>query len=206
MTVLTNGMFSTIVDMSEMFSNTTDFNQLLPSWNTEQVTNMFRLFFESGFENSLGSWNVSNVTEMTEMFAGAKMTLENYDNTLVAWSRLPLQTTITFDAGESQYCLAEDARAKLIDDFGWGISDAGFNCPEQNAFVTTWKTNNLGKSNDNQLILPSRGGPFTIDWGDGSVDSEEYGEVRHTYAEAGVYTVKISGDFFRIRISKFLGK
>ncbi len=68
----------------------------------------------------------------------------------------------------------------------------------QDEFITTWKTDNPGTSNDNQITIPTGDGAFsyTVDWGDGSPDSTVYtGDATHTYASAGTYTVKVSGDF-----------
>jgi len=65
-------------------------------------------------------------------------------------------------------------------------------------FITVWKTDNFGKSLSNQICLPTGLGRFhyTVDWGDGSIDTEVYTEsTTHTYQEPGIYTVRISGDF-----------
>ena len=65
-------------------------------------------------------------------------------------------------------------------------------------FITTWKTDNPGASNDNQITIPTGDGTFgyTVNWGDGSNDSMVYtGDAMHTYATPGTYTVKITGDF-----------
>jgi len=68
-----------------------------------------------------------------------------------------------------------------------------------NAFITVWKTNNVGTSSDTQITLPlnSLGTyNFFVEWGDGSTDtitSYNQPEVTHTYPEAGTYEVKIYG-------------
>ncbi|MEM9856095.1 MAG: BspA family leucine-rich repeat surface protein [Bacteroidota bacterium] len=68
------------------------------------------------------------------------------------------------------------------------------------AFVTTWKTDNPGTSGDNQITIPtvSTGYNYTVDWGDGNSDTGVSGDITHTYASAGTYTISISGDFPRI--------
>jgi len=75
-------------------------------------------------------------------------------------------------------------------------------------FITTWKTDNEGASNDNQVRVPMIGDgyDFTVDWGDGSepqdhsanpgIDVVHFKE--HTYAESGTYTISITGTFPRI--------
>ena len=74
----------------------------------------------------------------------------------------------------------------------------------QGEFITTWKTDNTGASNDNQITIPTGTGSFayTVDWGDGTTDATVYtGSTTHTYSSAGTYTVKISGDFPHFRFA-----
>ncbi|MCK4440384.1 MAG: BspA family leucine-rich repeat surface protein, partial [Sulfurovaceae bacterium] len=68
-------------------------------------------------------------------------------------------------------------------------------------FITTWKTDNNGSSGDNQISIPTYSGEdynYFIDWGDGETNSSVIGDINHTYATAGTYTVKIYGDFPQI--------
>lgn len=70
---------------------------------------------------------------------------------------------------------------------------------DENAFVTVWKTDNLGDSSDNQISLPlvNNGDyDFTVNWGDGTTDhitAWNQAQRTHTYAIAGTYTITISG-------------
>ena len=41
------------------------------------------------------------------------------------WSTQQLKSDVEFHGGNSQYCLGEADRQKLIDDFGWTITDGG---------------------------------------------------------------------------------
>ncbi len=67
------------------------------------------------------------------------------------------------------------------------------------AFITTWKTDNPGASNDNQITIPTNGGGpdfnYSVDWGDGSSDTGVTGDITHTYDNPGTYSVSITGDF-----------
>ena len=67
-------------------------------------------------------------------------------------------------------------------------------------FITTWKTDNPGTSGPNQITIPTNGAGYNydIDWGDGTVDSGVAGDITHTYAVPGTYTVTIRGDFPQI--------
>ena len=74
----------------------------------------------------------------------------------------------------------------------------------QDAFITTWKTNNPG-SPSGTIKIPMLGGPFTIDWGDGSIETNQYNLVEHTYSSTSVYTVIISGTYNRIFFNNGIG-
>ena len=68
-----------------------------------------------------------------------------------------------------------------------------------NNFITTWKTDNPGPSNDDQITLPleeSGNYSFSVDWGDGTSDTItawDDPEVTHTYTSPGTYNVTITG-------------
>ena len=68
-------------------------------------------------------------------------------------------------------------------------------------FITTWKTDNEGVSDDNQIRIHTTtdNQNYTVDWGDGTQDSNVSGGITHTYSAAGTYTVSINGDFKNIR-------
>lgn len=65
--------------------------------------------------------------------------------------------------------------------------------------ITTWKTDNLGVTDNNQIRLPLLKGEvydFFVDWGDGTtqtVTGSAISFVDHTFPSAGTYTVKLVG-------------
>jgi surface protein len=75
-------------------------------------------------------------------------------------------------------------------------------------FITTWKTDNPGKSNRNQIIIPTIGDGYNydVDWGDGTSTTGLIGNAIHNYSTVGTYTIKIKGDFPRISFSRNFGK
>lgn len=75
-----------------------------------------------------------------------------------------------------------------------------FQLSAQNAFITTWKTDNPGTSEDNQISIPTVGVGYNyeVDWGDGNSNTAVTGNITHTYSNIGTYTVTISGSFPRI--------
>ena len=68
-------------------------------------------------------------------------------------------------------------------------------------FISVWKTDNTGATSDNQISLPLIGSGsygIDVDWGDGTeshIDSFGDPEKTHTFPEAGVYVVRITGTF-----------
>ena len=79
----------------------------------------------------------------------------------------------------------------------WTITDGGLlGCFAP--FITTWRTTSANEA----ISIPTIGAgyDFDIDWGDGTTGhfAGTAPSVTHTYAAAGDYQVKISGDFPRI--------
>jgi surface protein len=78
-------------------------------------------------------------------------------------------------------------------------ADIGMSRPTAlaNGFVTTWKTDNPGTSATNEITIPLGAGTteFTVFWGDGTSSKHTAGPVTHPYANPGIYTVAIVGDF-----------
>jgi hypothetical protein len=82
----------------------------------------------SAFDQNLGSWDIIKVSDMSYMFYNATLSIENYDALLKGWSTLPLQQGVLFDGGNSNFCNSEAERQKIVDDFGWTITDGGKDC------------------------------------------------------------------------------
>ena len=65
-------------------------------------------------------------------------------------------------------------------------------------FITTWKTDNNGTSGDDQITIPTNPNysyNYLVDWGDDSNSTGVTGDITHTYANVGTYTIKIYGKF-----------
>jgi hypothetical protein len=69
-------------------------------------------------------------------------------------------------------------------------------------FITTWKTDNPGVSNSTSITIPTVGSGYnySVDWdNDGTMDQTSIsGDVTHDFGVAGIYTIRITGDFPRI--------
>ena len=69
------------------------------------------------------------------------------------------------------------------------------------SFTSIWNTNNTetGSSTANQVTIPTNPSYTTynydIDWGDAITDTGVTGNITHTYATPGIYTISISGTF-----------
>ena len=66
-------------------------------------------------------------------------------------------------------------------------------------FKSSWKTDNTGVSNDDQVKLPlmaTGSYSFDVDWGDGNTDTIttwDQAETTHTYSAPGTYEITITG-------------
>ena len=69
---------SKVTSMFRLFSG--PFNQDISNWDVSNVTDMWRLFYSTGFSQDIGNWDVSNVTGMSNFFGG-----RNYNHDLSGW-------------------------------------------------------------------------------------------------------------------------
>ena len=70
-------------------------------------------------------------------------------------------------------------------------------------FSAIWNTANVETNStlDNQVEIPTNPNftyNYTVDWGDGDIDTNVTGNITHTYTSAGSYTINISGTFPQI--------
>ena len=113
------------------------------------------------------------------------------------------QSTITFDTHQQQYSAQNLRGRKRIFLSFIIIFGLFFGTNAQNEFITVWKTDIPGASANNQITIPTTTltgdtYDYTVFWGDGNIDTHVSGNITHTYAAPGTYTVAISGMFPRI--------
>jgi len=159
---------SSVTDMNAMFYQAFSFNQPLENWDVSSVTTMHSMFAGASlFNQSIGNWNVSSVTTMDWMFSGATLSTPNYDNLLLGWSQLSLQSNVIFNGGNSKYSIAAaDARQAIISNFNWTIIDGGLAIP--GAFTLS---SNAG--------TPDTDGTFNLTW-TSSARTDNYSVYRHS--------------------------
>ncbi|MEO9893798.1 BspA family leucine-rich repeat surface protein [Aurantibacter sp.] len=118
---------SMVTDMHAMFQSANMFNQEIQDWDVSKVTDMKLMFFLADtFDQDIGDWDVSSVISLEDMFHYSGLSNTNYDKILMGWSQLPsLQNEVLLDAPDNQYCISEFARQRIIDTYGWTITDGG---------------------------------------------------------------------------------
>ena len=128
LTTVPESLPSTVHSLSGTFY---DINQVsitnLDLWDVSNVTNMSLMFNDAtNFNQNLGDWNITSVTDMTDMFTGVTLSSINYDAILTSWADQTVQSGVVFSGGNSKYsCVSESARASLISNDSWSITDGG---------------------------------------------------------------------------------
>ena len=99
---------SSVTNMSYMFRSCSSVTSLdVSSFDTSSVTNMDNMFRLCSSLTSLeiSGWDVSSVTNGASFLSGANnaLTTQEYNNTLVNWSQLSLQSGVTWHFGDATY-------------------------------------------------------------------------------------------------------
>ncbi|MDN5213267.1 BspA family leucine-rich repeat surface protein [Fulvivirgaceae bacterium BMA12] len=189
---------SNVKNTSSMFEGAISFNQDIGGWNVGNVTNMKGMFEgAASFNQDLGDWT-SHAINRRDMFDGSGLDCSNYSATLIGWAANTSVTSVNLGAADRTYgSQATNARAALIDR-GWTISGDILNpsCSNEiRPFITIWQTT----VDNEEITIPTNSSSghynYTVDWGDGTIDSHQTGNATHKYSSPGEHVVEITGDF-----------
>ena len=98
----------------------------VPLFNLSSVTNASYMFYQCTALTTVPLFNLSSVTDAAYMFSGVTLTTQSYSDFLIHLATLSLQSGVSFHGGNSKYNpAAAIARAYLISNFGWTITDGG---------------------------------------------------------------------------------
>ena len=221
---------SSVTIMRSMFRRATSFNQDMSDWDVSKVTNLTWIFEEAtAFNQDIGRWDVSQVTDLSGMFSGAisfnqdlgswepnatrrrnmfdgsGLDCSNYSATLIGWANNNTSVrNVELGADGRTYGPQAIAAREALIDRGWKIL-GDMHSPgcgsTTRPFIITWKTT----TQNEEITIPtnSSSGPYnyTVDWGDGTIDTDQTGNATHTYADAKEHVVKITGDFPHIHFN-----
>ena len=111
-----------------MFADAEFFNSNIGQWDVSSVTDMSGMFYgASAFNQNIGGWDISSVSSMRKMLNNSGLNSARYSATLIGWAQQAVQREVKLDATGIGFrgAAAKEARRRLVEDFGWEISDAG---------------------------------------------------------------------------------
>lgn len=128
---LDNWNVSHVINIESMFYNASAFNQPLEKWDVSNINYMDYMFDRArSFNQDLGGWNVAKLQSAMFIFYLTNLSVSNYSNLLIGWSKLNLQHGVMLGCGSLQYnSTAATARQSIITNFGWKITDGGQSIP-----------------------------------------------------------------------------
>ncbi len=115
---------SKVTNASYMFYQCTALTTV-PLLNLSSVADATGMFLGTSL-TTVPLLNLSSCTNASNMFSGVTLTTQSYSDFLVNLATLSLQSGVSFHGGNSKYNpAAAIARAYLISNFGWTITDGG---------------------------------------------------------------------------------
>lgn len=117
--------FSKVTNAQSAFYGDTALTTV-PLLNLSNCTITRSMFDQCTALTTVPLFNLSNCTNAINMFSGVTLTTQSYSDFLINLATLPLKSGVSFHGGNSKYNpAAAIARAYLISNFGWTITDGG---------------------------------------------------------------------------------
>ena len=179
-TGIENWVMTSTTTTQQMFQSCFEWNTDLNDWDTQSLSNISNMFFNAtSYDQSFSGWNVSNITNATGFLTGFDISTSNYESTLISWGAQAVQNgvTIDFENSVNSSLDSKNAKAKLIFDNSWTITDgATYDTGEIETFYTgaTYIQNTMravageihllsGDTTADSIVIDNT---FTIDVGD----------------------------------------
>ena len=116
---------SKVTNASYMFYQCSNITTV-PLFDLSKVTDASYMFYQCSKLTTVPLLNLSSCTNASNMFSGVTLTTQSYSDFLVNLATLSLKSGVSFHGGNSKYNpAAAIARAYLISNFGWTITDGG---------------------------------------------------------------------------------
>ncbi|MCT4613401.1 MAG: cadherin domain-containing protein [Marinifilaceae bacterium] len=195
--------------LESMFEGATNFNQEFPlasifiphMQNVETVKSMFKN--ATSFNQDLSNFNYANISNMEFFLLNAhEFSTANYDAliTLLENPGYSLQQNVKIHISSKYSSSTSTQRSNIISTNSWEIFDLGES--SSNDFILSFTTTKQNQTIEIPLARNlTNNVDFSIDWGDGNSELNQSQSIEHTYAEPGIYFVKISGDIPSVNFS-----
>ncbi len=169
---------STVVNLSYIFNNLTNFNGDISGWTTSAVTNMSYMFYGcSSFNQNIGGWTTSAVTNMSYMFYGCIA----FNQNISGWTT----TAVTNMSYMFYGCSSFNQNIS-----GWttsavtNMSYMFYGCTAFNQDLSGWNINSI-----NSTVGQSMTNMFT----NSGLSSTNYGNILFGFATIGTGEVSRTG-------------
>ncbi len=176
---------SNLTSLSYAFNNAKNLIEI-PKDIPPTITSLNNAFSNAAsFSCDISSWDISSVTNMDNLFLNTTLSTKNYDDLLLKWSNLSLQSNVSFNGGNSSYSsISSTARQRIIDDYNWAITDKGMVInPEANFSYT------LNQKQITFINKSSNADSYLWKFGDGT-SSVEVNPI-HNYVDTGTYNATL---------------
>jgi len=169
--------------------------------NNPLVTNFEQAFRDNGSIPNCPSDLFANnplANNFTDCFLNSTLPTQTYSDMLVSLDQNNQNLNVPFHGGNSKYnSVGYIGRHNLITNKTWTITDGGVDTSV--VFRLEIDTTIAGTTGVGNFELRGAGTrQYTVDWGDGNVSTGLTGDVTHTYAVAGIYTISVAGLFPRV--------